>query len=146
MSRLTLMDHDGLAVDFADYLTVLNSLLSVLSGTLITTLSDDNTPDVFVAINAISAASEVTLWTPASGKKFKLLGGIISYTGAASNVRLKDGNAGSTIFTLPNTLLSTPFQFNIPGGITSGKINNTLRAIGTTLQFLNGTLYGKEVT
>ncbi len=93
----------------------------------------------------MAIASETTLWTPTSGKKFRLLGGLLSCTGAAANITLKDGVSGSTIFTLPNVILSTPFQFSIPGGITSGTANNPLRALGTTLQVLNGTIWGKEV-
>lgn len=102
-------------------------------------------PDVFKTISAVAIATEATLWTPQSGKKFRLMGGLLTATGAAGNIIVKDGSGGSTIFLIPNTLVGTPFLFNLPGnGILSSTINNLLRAIGVTSQVLNGTLWGRE--
>lgn len=102
-------------------------------------------PNVFVPVSAVSIAAEATLWTPTSGKKFRLMGGLLTATGAAGNIIVKDGSGGSTIFLIPNTLVGTPFLFNLPGiGILSGAANNLLRAIGVTSQVLNGTLWGRE--
>jgi len=122
--------------------TTLTSILAALQGVLQTT---SEVATVLTPVNAVVITSESTLWTPTSGKKFRLLGGFLSYTGAVSNVTLKDGISGATIFTIPNALLSSPFQFIVPGGVTSSTINNPLRAVGTTLQVLNGTLLGTEV-
>ena len=170
MNRIGYVDRDGIAVDMTaqnaslesilsalqETLTVnvsnaslaitssvLTSILSALQGTLI--VSDNLTPDTFVPISALSIATEATLWTPASGKKWQLLGGLLSNTGATANITLKDGVSGSTVFTLPNSLLGTVFQFSIPGGKTSGAIDTPLRALGTTLQVLNGTIWGREL-
>lgn len=102
-------------------------------------------PNVFVTVNAVSIAAEATLWTPTSGKKFRLMGGLLTSTGAAGNIIVKDGSGGSTIFLIPNTLVGTPFLFNLPGnGLLSATANNLLRAIGVASQVLNGTLWGRE--
>ena len=171
MNRMGFVDRDGIAVDMAAQSTVLESILSVLQDTLTVNIanaslaitssvltsilsalqgtlivSDSLTPDTFVTVSALSVATEATLWTPASGKKWQLLGGLLSNTGATANITLKDGVSGSTVFTLPSNLLGTVFQFSIPGGKTSGAIDTPLRALGTTLQVLNGTIWGREIT
>lgn len=67
-----------------------------------------------------------------------------SDTGAAGNVTLKDGNNGSTVLMIPNTLVGTPIPLSLGDGVLSSTANNNLRAVGTTLQVLNGTIWGRE--
>lgn len=101
--------------------------------------------DVFKQINAVLISSETAVWTPASGKKFRLMGGLLSVTGAAANVSLKDGIGGSTVWTLPSVGLSTLIPLTVPGtGILSGTANNVLTATGIALTVLNGVVWGRE--
>lgn len=93
---------------------------------------------------ALDVSAETTLWTPAAGTKFRLMGGLVSVTGAAGSVVFKDGNGGATIFSIPNAVVGTALPFNLGDGILSGAANN-LRALGAALQILNGTIWGREV-
>ena len=109
------------------------------------TQSEDETPNTFISVANVTITNETTIWTPGSGKKFKLLGGLLSYLTTSAIVELIDGVGGPTIFTLPEVVLSTAFEFTIPGGITSASADNVLRANGGTLQVLTGTIWGREV-
>lgn len=137
---------DGSMIGILKYLrTLLSSPLAITS----TVLSDillalPPQPNVFKTIAAADISSETTLWTPASGKKWRLMGGIITVTGATGNVVLKDGNSGATIFNIPNSVVGTPIPLQLGNGILSVVANNNLRAQGTTLQLLNGTIWGIE--
>ena len=118
---------------------------------LITTLSQIslNTPQVLyittsIAVSAVNIANEATIWSPASGKKFRLMGGVLALTGAAVNTTLKDGAGGPTILTLPTLSLNGVVAFDLGQGILSAAVNNPLRAVGTALSVLNGAVWGKE--
>ena len=118
---------------------------------LITILSQIslNTPQVLyittsIAVSAVSIASEATIWTPASGKKFRLMGGVLALTGAAVNTTIKDGSGGPTILTLPTLSLNGVVPFDLGQGILSAAVNNPLRAVGTALSVLNGAVWGRE--
>lgn len=102
-------------------------------------------PNLFVPLSAVAIASEATLWTPTTGKKFRLMGGCVAITGAAAQVTLKDGNGGATILILPLTTLGVPIQFDLVDGILSSTINANLRAVGIALSVISGFLYGIEV-
>lgn len=133
--------------------TLVSDVKSLLAGTLNVTITNTPTvtlssqsliPNVYKSIDALAINSEATLWTPASGKKFRLMGGLVTCTGAAGNVTLKDGNNGSTVLMIPNTLVGTPIPLSLGDGVLSSTANNNLRAVGTTLQVLNGTIWGRE--
>ena len=118
-------------------------LKSLLGGTL--TTSGNLQPNVFKPLSALDISSEATLWTPTAGTKFRLMGGLLSVTGAAGSVTLKDGNSGATIFSIPNAVVGTALSFNLGDGILSAAANNNLRALGGALQVMNGTVWGREV-
>ena len=109
------------------------------------TAPEDETPNVFTSVAGVTVTNEATLWTPGDGKRFKLLGGLLSYLTTAAIVELIDGTGGVTFFTLPQVAVNTPFSFYIPGGYTSTAANNPLRADGGSLQVLTGTIWGREV-
>lgn len=136
----------GLPVNSPDMLEQLALIVERLSGTLITTISGlPLQPTTFVPLAALDVSAEATIWDPAAGKKFRLMGGLISVTGAAGNVVLKDGNSGATIFNVPNAVVGTALAFNLGDGILSAVANNNLRAVGAALQIMNGTIWGQEV-
>ncbi len=101
------------------------------------------TPSIFKPQSAVSIASEATVWTPTSGKKFRLIGGVITAS-VAGNITLKDNTAGTTIMVVP---VSAGVPVVIPpmgNGILSAAANNVLTATGPAASTLSGTLFGTE--
>lgn len=112
------------------------------------TLSRTRSPGKFVALNAVSVAAEATIWTPATGRKFRLMGYCLTALGAAGNVVLKDNTAGASLpLVLPfgaigaNLTVVPPAMGN---GILSAAANNVLTATGAASQTLSGYLIGTE--
>jgi hypothetical protein len=100
---------------------------------------------VFKPLNAVGIAAETTLWTPNSGKKFRLMGALLSAGVAAGNILLKDNTGGTTIFEIPKVPVDTPVMLDLLGnGILSGAANRVLTATGVATQTLSGTLFGTE--
>ena len=129
----------GLSTSSPDLAPLLTQIQTLLAGTLsVSTLQ----PNVFKTVDAVSIASDATIWTPASGKKFRLMGALLSVIGAVGNVTLKDGSTG--IFMLPNVTLAAPLLLDLGDGILSTAVNNVLKAGGAALQVLNGTVWGIE--
>jgi hypothetical protein len=102
----------------------------------------------FVALNNVSVAAEATIWTPAAGRKFRLMGYCLTAGGAAGNVVLKDNTAGAALpIVLPfgaigaNLTVVPPAMAN---GILSATAGNVLTATGAASQTLSGYLIGTE--
>lgn len=96
-------------------------------------------------LSTVAIGSIATVWTPASGKKFRLMGGTISVSAAVS-VLFEDNVASATIFRTPKLLADTPYDFVVNGG--QGKLsavaNNVLKATSSGAANIIGTLYGTE--
>jgi hypothetical protein len=109
------------------------------------TISRQRTPVIFKNLNLVSIATETTIWTPPSGRKFRLMGYMLTSGTVGGNVILKDNTAGSTILTIPfgaaGASLSSPTMGN---GILSVTANNVLTATGTATQTLSGYVFGTE--
>lgn len=110
-------------------------------------ISRARAPSKFVSLNAVSIAAEATIWTPASGRKFRLMGGMLTCAGGAgaSNVLLKDNTGGSTILILPFSAVAA--TLNLPpmgNGILSAAANNVLTATGIASETLSGYVFGTE--
>ncbi len=104
-------------------------------------------PTVFINLNAVSIAAEATIWTPTTGRKFRLMGYVLTSAGAAgaTNVLLKDNTAGATRLIIPfsataATIVSPPMG----NGILSAAVNNVLTATGGATETLSGYLFGTE--
>jgi len=102
--------------------------------------------DVFKDIPAtaivVNAAAGVSIWTPAAGKKFRLLGGIFSLV-AAGLLILGDGIGGVELL---RVALAAGISIVLPAmgnGILSAAANNALSAYGTATN-LNGVVFGTE--
>lgn len=102
-------------------------------------------PFVFKNLNALAVSSEATIWTPATGRKFRLMGFVLTSGTVGGNVVLKDNTAGTTILVLPfgaaNVMLQSP---PIGNGILSAAVNNVLTATGSATQTLSGFVFGTE--
>ena len=94
-------------------------------------------------LSAVTITSITSVWTPASGKKFRLMGGCISLS-AAGNVLFEDNAAAAFIFRTPKLLADTPYNFDLGNGYLSAAVNNILKATASAAGAITGTLYGTE--
>jgi hypothetical protein len=110
--------------------------------------SRNRSPGKFVSLNAVSVAAETTIWTPAAGRKFRLMGYNLTALGAAGNVVLKDNTAGASLpIVLPFGAIGANLSSQYPGmgnGIVSATANNVLTATGAASQTLSGYVFGTE--
>lgn len=101
--------------------------------------------NVFKALSAVVITSETTIWTPAGGKKFRLMGFLLAQGVATGAVTLKDNTAGSTIYIIPphtvGVVIPPP---NLGNGILSAAANNVLTAQGASTETLTGVVFGTE--
>lgn len=101
-------------------------------------------PSKFVNVNA-TITSETTIWTPAAGKKFRLMGFVLTQGVATGTVTLKDNTAGTTILTIPaNTIGVVVASPPMGNGILSGAANNVLTATGASTETITGFVFGTE--
>jgi hypothetical protein len=114
-------------------------------------LEPQRTPNKFKNIEGTTASGANTIWTPAGGKKFRLMGGIIVLSkdaacAGAEFIQLRDG--GTQFFVIDISLgalvaigACTIIPFNFPGnGYLSTAADNVLAL------YLNGTLTAGNVS
>jgi len=104
-------------------------------------------PGKFINLSAVGIAAETTIWTPAAGRRFRLMGYNLTSGTVGGNVTLKDNTAGTTILVLPFGAASQPMIVTPPGmgnGILSIAAGNVLTATGSATQTLSGYLIGTE--
>jgi hypothetical protein len=99
---------------------------------------------IYKVLALASGTAETTIWTPAAGKKFRLMGFLLS-PGAATTLTFKDNTGGTTIFAahgpIDTPILFTPASSN---GILSAAANNPLTVTRSIAATLDGTVYGTE--
>jgi len=109
-----------------------------------TTFDRERTPNVFKPLSAVTINTETTIWTPAAGKKFRLMGFFLVGS-AAGNITLKDNTGGTTKLVIPTPAggagIPAPPMGN---GILSAAANNVLTATGSVNMTLSGFVYGTE--
>jgi hypothetical protein len=93
--------------------------------------------------NGVTITTITTVWTPASGKKFRLMGGCISVS-AACSVLFEDNAAAAYVMRTPKLLADTPYNFDLGQGKLSAAANNVLKATSSAAAVLTGVLYGTE--
>lgn len=100
-------------------------------------------PDTFKGFDLTAVTTEQTLWDPASGKKFRLLGIHIMAT-VTSELQLIDGTGGSTIFRI-GAAAGIPITIPLGDvGLLSGAANRDLMVVSGTSSALYGTVWGCE--
>ncbi|MEP7340439.1 MAG: hypothetical protein ABI977_22095 [Acidobacteriota bacterium] len=105
----------------------------------------DRVPNVIKPVALTAATAETTVWTPTSGKKFRLMGMVLTAS-AATTLTFKDNTAGTTIFTLrlgadsPTSI--TPAMLG--NGVLSAAANNLLTVTRGTSATLDGWILGQE--
>ena len=99
--------------------------------------------NVFKPVTLASGTAETTIWTPASGKKFRLMGFLLT-CGAASTLTFRDNTAGTIIATArggTDIPIPTPPMGN---GLLSASANNVLTVTRGTACTLDGFVFGTE--
>lgn len=96
-------------------------------------------------VSTATVTTITTLWTPASGKKFRLMGGTLSCSTAVS-ILFEDNTAGAIIFRTPKLLVDTPYTFEVKGGqgLLSALADNVLKATSSAAGVITGTIWGTE--
>lgn len=101
------------------------------------------TPNVFKALNALSVATEATIWTPTTGKKFRLMG-IYLQSSVAGNLLLRDNTAGTIIAVVPSGAGGDANEVLLGNGILSAAANNVLTCTGPAASTVSGMVLGTE--
>jgi hypothetical protein len=100
---------------------------------------------VFKTLSAVVITSETTIWTPATGKKFRLMGLWLTQGVVTGAVTLKDNTAGTTIFIVPqHTIAVAMSPIYLGNGILSAAANNVLTATGASTETITGVVFGTE--
>jgi hypothetical protein len=96
-------------------------------------------------IATVALGSITTVWTPGTGKKFRLMGGTLS-SSAAISILFEDNAGGATLFRTPKLLVDTPYTFEVNGGqgVLSAAANNVLKATSSGAANVTGTIWGTE--
>lgn len=100
------------------------------------------TPVVFKPFSLGAGTVETTIWTPAAGKKFRLMGFVIG-AGAATTILFNDNTGGTLIFTGKVTT-GIALAVTLGNGILSGAADRVLTVTRGTSGTLDGTVYGTE--
>lgn len=102
------------------------------------------TPNVFKTVSLSSGTAETTIWTPASGRKFRLMGFWFKVGSTAAVLTFKDGSGGATIFVGGATGNDNTGAVNLGNGILSAAANNVLTVTRSGSTTLDGTVWGVE--
>jgi hypothetical protein len=108
------------------------------------TFDRPRTPNVFKTLSAVVITSETAIWTPASGKKFRLMGFMLAQGVATGAVTFKDNTAGTTILIMPQHTVGVGMVVYLGNGILSAAANNVLTATGVSTETLTGFVFGTE--
>ena len=104
------------------------------------------TPNKFIDIpsTAVTAGTGVTIWTPAAGKKFRLMGWALTLS-VAGSIIFGDNAIGTLIYRTPALLANTPLTAPPMGnGFLSAAANNVLKADVTATGNISGVVFGTE--
>jgi hypothetical protein len=123
--------------------TLIGAIDVVFNGS---TFERRRTANVFKSFSGSVITSETAIWTPTSGKKFRIMGFVVTQTVAAGDITVRDGTGLATILTIPSTPTGQPLAFPLGGGngILSGAINRVLTMQGVSTEAISGFVYGTE--
>lgn len=101
------------------------------------------TPNVFKIVQLAAGTAETTIWTPAAGKKFRLLGFLLT-CGLAATLTFKDNTAGTTIFVARGAADAPITPSDMGNGFLSGAANRLLTVTRSVSSTLDGVVWGCE--
>jgi hypothetical protein len=98
----------------------------------------------FKVVDLAAGTTETTIWTPASGKKFRLMGLQLRIGSTAAKLTFRDGTGGTTILVmdLPANTFLQPMPLG--QGILSATADNVLTVTRSASTLLVGTVWGCE--
>jgi len=101
-----------------------------------------------VASVAVTAGTPATVWTPASGRKFRLVGWSLGVTVAAAGIIFKEG-AGNAALAQPTRTpvlaINGLSEVRLPDtGVQSSTVDNPLKVDVTANATVTGVVYGFE--
>ena len=102
------------------------------------------TPNVFKTFSLAASSAEQTIWTPTAGKKFRLMGFVLTINTLAATVTFRDNTAGTTIFVTAGPAASIVAPSDLGNGILSAAANNRLTIQASAVSALVGTVWGTE--
>ncbi len=99
-----------------------------------------------IAAVAITAGTAQTVWAPASGKQYRILGYAISLS-VAGEVIFKNKPTGSAteVFRTPALAAGTGTTGTFAPALTPGNVNDTLQIDVSASGTVNGYVYGVEL-
>lgn len=100
--------------------------------------------DIIKSADLAAGTTETTIWTPATGKRFRLLGLIISIGSTGALLTFRDNTGGSIILQLRLPGNTTSGWLNLGQGILSGAANNVLTVTRSASTTLSAILAGCE--
>lgn len=100
--------------------------------------------DAFKSVNALVITTEQTVWTPASGKRIRLQGFVITQGVATGAITLRDGTAGSTILIIPQHTVGAALEADLDNGILLSAADRVLTAQGASTETITGYFFGTE--
>lgn len=100
--------------------------------------------NTFKSVSAVVITTEQTVWTPASGKKFRLMGYCLTQGVVTGAITLKDNTAGTIILVIPPHTIAVSTCSSFANGIVSATANNVLTAIGASTETITGYFFGTE--
>ena len=105
------------------------------------------TPQVIknIAAQAVTAGTPVTIWTPATGKQYRVLGYAVSLS-VAGSVIFKNNHSGTAteVFRTPALLAGTGTGDKFGAGILPGAVNDALQIDVSASGTVSGYVYGEE--
>jgi len=110
------------------------------------TFDRQRTPNIFKPQNAVAIAATpgTAIWTPAVGKKFRLMRVVLT-SSVAGNLVLTDASGGTVIAVIPVTAAGAGVPFDFGNGYFSSAVNNALFAFNSGgAATISGTLVGTE--
>jgi hypothetical protein len=97
----------------------------------------------FKFFTATALTTETTVWTPATGTRWRLTGMAVAVS-AICYVTIRDNTGGSTVFVLPLMAANTPYIIDLGAGILSAAVNNVLTMQSSAAANISGTLFGRD--
>lgn len=100
--------------------------------------------DVFKTFTISNSSTETTVWTPTSGKKFRLMGYCL-FSDTATALTFKDNTSGTTIWLCgvgQNQYINSPPSMG--KGILSGAADRVLTLTCGTAATVKGVVFGTE--
>lgn len=95
------------------------------------------------AFDATSVNAETTVWSPASGYRFRIFKMLVT-SSRDGNLVFKDNTGGATILVVP-CKAGAPVDVELLGpGIASGAVNRALTCTGPASATLSGFIQGTE--